>query len=107
MGKIYDVVEGMPSYPGGDEAMYQYISENLGYPKVARLKGIEGRCYVRFVVEKNGDLTNIQVARGLGYGCDEEAMRVVRNMPSWNPPTHKGVPARCLYIIPITFKLPN
>ncbi len=99
------VVENMPEYPGGFEAMSDFINANLEYPHEAKDAGIEGRVFVSFVVEKDGSVSSIKLLRGIGYGCDEAAMEVVRKMPKWKPATQKGKPVRVQYQIPFTFKL--
>ncbi|MDE7357323.1 MAG: energy transducer TonB, partial [Bacteroidales bacterium] len=90
---------------GGDEAFYQYIAANIRYPVVAMESGISGRVYVTFVVEKDGSITDVKVLRGIGGGCDEEAVRVVKAMPKWKPGKQRGRPVRVLYRVPINFTL--
>jgi periplasmic protein TonB len=99
------VVENMPDFPGGDAARIQFLSDNLKYPALARETDIEGTVYVEFVVERNGKITNIKVKRGIGGGCDEEAVRVVKMMPNWNPGRQNGQNVRVQYMIPIKFIL--
>ena len=94
-----------PEFPGGVEALYKYIAENIQYPEQAEADGIEGRVIIRFVVMDNGDVVNVEVARGIGGGCDEEAVRVVKAMPKWTPATYEGKPVNVQYALPITFKL--
>lgn len=94
-----------PEFPGGTEALYKYISENIKYPEQAKADGIEGRVFVRFVVMDNGDVVNVEVARGIGGGCDEEALRVVKAMPKWTPAVYEGKPVNVQYALPINFKL--
>lgn len=101
------VVEQTPEYPGGFEAMSDFINANLVYPQEAIDAGIEGRVFVGFWVETDGSLSDIKVLRGIGYGCDEAAMAVVNKMPKWMPAMQKGEPVRMSYMLPIIFKLEN
>lgn len=98
-------VEVLPKFPGGDDAFNKYLSRNIKYPPLARENNITGRVIVSFVVEKNGQLTDIKVLRGLGYGTDEEAIRVLKNTPKWSPGEQNGRPVRVQYTIPIFFQL--
>ncbi len=102
---VFVVVEKMPAYPGGDEARIKFLKENMKYPQEARQKGISGRVFVTFVVEKDGSTTNVKILRGIGGGCDEEAIRVVSLMPAWNPGLEKGKPVRVQFNLPIMFSL--
>ncbi len=102
---IFTVVEEMPHFPGGEDARYQYLAENLNYPVEARVNGIQGRVFVTFVVEKDGSISNVRVLRGIGGGCDEEAVRVVSNMPRWKPGRQRGNPVRVQFNMPLLFKL--
>ena len=102
---IYDVVEVMPEYPGGLEAMGKYLSENISYPEEAKDKNIKGRVFISFVVEKDGSVTDVMLMRGIGEPCDSEALRVVRAMPNWKPGMQDGKPVRVHYVLPILFKL--
>lgn len=102
---IYQIVEVMPEFPGGTEAMMNYLSKNIKYPEEAKEQGISGRVFLSFVIEKDGSVSNVKVARGIGKLCDDEAVRVVKAMPKWNPGTMKGKPVRVSYMLPIFFKL--
>lgn len=102
---IFHVVESMPSFPGGEEARIRYLQENLKYPQMARESGIQGRVFLTFVVERDGSITDVKVLRGIGGGCDEEAIRVIQNMPKWNPGKQRGKPVRVQFNMPILFKL--
>ena len=102
---IYEVVEVDPEFPGGIESLYKYLAENIKYPEQAKKDGIEGRVFVRFVVEPNGTVSNTEVLRGIGGGCDEEALRVVGSMPRWTPGTVGGKAVRVHFNLPIVFKL--
>lgn len=96
-----------PSFPGGTEAWVKYISDNLEYPSLARQTNINGRVILEFIVEKDGSVSNVKVTKGLGAGCDEEALRVVSASPKWNPAIYKGKPSRYTYSFPIRFQLSN
>ena len=101
--EIYLAVEDPPQFPGGEESRHSFIRENTRYPKTANGKGIQGTVYVTFVVEPNGSLTGIKILRGIGGGCDEEALRVVNVMPKWLPGKQKGKPVRVQLNMPIKF----
>lgn len=98
-------VSTLPVYRGGEEAMYKYISENLRYPEQAKSDGIAGKVHVSFVVETDGSVSDVKVLRGIGHGCDDEAVRVVKSMPRWTPATLFGKPVRVHYTIPFAFRL--
>jgi periplasmic protein TonB len=102
---IFTVVEDQPSFPGGEEARIRFLQENLRYPQMAREAGIQGTVFVTFVVERDGSVTDVRVLRGIGGGCDEEAVRVVRNMPRWQPGRQRGQPVRVQFNMPIRFVL--
>lgn len=102
---VYQIVEEMPMFPGGEQAMLDYVSKNVVYPEEAINKGIAGRVFVSFIVEKDGSVNEVEVMRGIGGGCDEEAVRVVKSMPKWKPGKMKGKPVRVSYMMPIIFKL--
>ncbi|MFA7609737.1 MAG: energy transducer TonB, partial [Bacteroidales bacterium] len=103
--EIFTFVEEYPEFPGGEKALYEYIKNNIRYPEVARTSGITGTVYVQFVVEKDGSISDVKVLRGIGGGCDEEAVRVVKSMPKWKPGKQRGQPVRVYYTLPIDFKL--
>jgi protein TonB len=102
---VYVVVESMPTFPGGMGALMKYLAENIRYPQRAIVAGIQGRVFVNFIVEPDGSITNAKVLRGIGAGCDEEAMRVVQNMPNWIPGKQRGKPVRVSYNLPVKFML--
>ncbi|MFO8129574.1 MAG: energy transducer TonB [Bacteroidales bacterium] len=102
---IFMVVESMPEFPGGTENLYKYLGENIKYPQMAKESGIQGIVYVTFVVEKDGSVTDVRVLRGIGGGCDEEAIRVVESMPKWNPGKQRGKSVRVQYNLPVKFIL--
>ena len=103
--EIFLVVEEMPSFPGGEQEMYRYIGKNIEYPRMAKESGISGRVYVTFVVERDGSVTDVKILRGIGGGCDEEAVRVIKKMPRWSPGKQRGKPVRVQYRMPIKFTL--
>ncbi|HAG16608.1 MAG TPA: energy transducer TonB [Bacteroidales bacterium] len=103
--QIFLVVEEMPEFPGGDAKMYEFIGKNIEYPRMAKESGISGRVFVTFVVERDGKVTDVQVIRGIGGGCDEEAIRVIKAMPKWNAGKQRGKPVRVQYRMPIKFTL--
>lgn len=102
---IFLTAEVLPSFPGGMDAFVQFLKDNLVYPQEARLSNTQGTVFVSFVVEKDGRLTNIKVIRGIGKGCDEEAMRVIKAMPKWVPASQRGETVRLQFNVPIRFVL--
>jgi protein TonB len=102
---VYSVVESSPSFPGGNAAMRQWMSQNLKYPPVAQENGIQGTVTVQFVVEKNGSISNVKVIRGKDPSLDREAVRVVSSMPRWTPGKQNGKPVRVSYTVPVKFAL--
>ena len=103
--QIFMVVESMPEYPGGEATLYKYLAENIKDPQMAKESGIQGRVFVTFVVERDGSVTDVRVLRGIGGGCDEEAIRVVQNMPKWTPGKQRGKSVRVQYNLPVKFTL--
>ncbi|RVU01833.1 energy transducer TonB [Mucilaginibacter limnophilus] len=103
--QIFTAVENQPDFPGGMQAFYKYLGNNIRYPAVARENNVQGRVFVTFVVEKDGSLTDIKVMRGIGSGCDEEAVRVLKKSPKWKPGIQNGRPVRVQYSVPIAFNL--
>jgi TonB family protein len=99
------IVQDQPTFMGGDEARIEYIKENLRYPDEAREKGIQGIVFVTFVVEADGSISNVRLLRGIGGGCDEEAVRVIENMPRWIPGKQRGQAVRVQFNMPIRFTL--
>ena len=102
---IFTLVEKMPEFPGGNAALMKYMEENIKYPEEARKKGIKGNVYVSFIVEKDGKISGVKVLRGIGGGCDEEAVRVIQNMPAWTPGQNRGQAVRTKFNIPLKFML--
>jgi len=103
--EIFLVVETSPEYPGGNNALMEYLGQNIQYPTYARNNGIQGTVYTSFVIEADGKLSNIKVLHGIGGGCDEEAIRVISTMPSWKPGTQRGKPVRVQFNLPVRFIL--
>ena len=102
---VYDVVEVMPQYPGGQIAMLKYIMENIKYPKQIMEEGIQGRVTVSFIVEKDGRVSNVRLLRSVQPALDKEAIRVVKSMPKWTPGKQNGKPVRVRFNLPVMFKL--
>ena len=103
--KVFDVVEQMPSFPGGPSALFEYLSKNIKYPVVAEENGIQGRVIVSFVVEKDGSITDVRVVKSVDPSLDKEAQRVVKSMPRWIPGKQNGSAVRVKYTVPVTFRL--
>lgn len=104
-GKVYQVVEQMPQFPGGQSAMMKFIADSLRYPSVVCTGGVEGRIVVRFVVDCKGNIVNPLVVRSVDPLLDREAIRLVKSMPKWIPGKQNGKPVSVVYFVPITFKL--
>lgn len=102
---IHTTVEVMPQFPGGQAEMYKYISDNLKYPVVDQEMGTQGRVTIRFVVSKTGEITNIQLLKGISPTCDKEAIRVIKSMPRWLPGKQNGNAVQVYFTIPVVFKL--
>jgi periplasmic protein TonB len=98
-------VEQMPEFPGGQEALQKYLGANIRYPSIASEMGISGRVILQFVVDKNGKISNIKMLRGIGGGCDEEAVRVVKGMPSWRAGRQNGKEVPVYFTLPVLFTL--
>ena len=103
--KIFTAVEQDPTPAGGMAKFYDYLQKNMRYPAVAKENNVQGKVFLQFVVEKDGTITDVKVIRGIGSGCDEEAMRVLRNAPKWKPGIQNGRPVRVQYNVPISFAL--
>ncbi|MEI8004801.1 MAG: energy transducer TonB [Bacteroidota bacterium] len=103
--EVFLIVEEPPTFPGGEAALYKWLGENLKYPEEAKELGIQGRVFVSFVVEPDGSTSNAVVKRGIGGGCDEEAIRIVKAMPKWGPGKQRGQPVRVQFNLPIKFTL--
>jgi periplasmic protein TonB len=105
LNPVFTIVESMPQFPGGDSKMAEYIKTNLVYPAEAKKARIHGRLFVTFIVNEAGKITEPRILRGLGYGCDEEALRVMNAMPLWIPGEQNGKKVNVQYNLPIDFVL--
>ena len=103
--KVFDVVEQMPEYPGGQAALFEYISKNMKYPEDAAKKKVEGKVYVTFVVDPDGKITDVSLMRKVFPSLDAEAIRVISGMPNWIPGKQRGQAVRVKYTVPIVFRL--
>jgi protein TonB len=103
--QFFVFVEDLPAFPGGDIARIKFLKNNIKFPVMAIEAGIQGTVYVSFIVEKDGSISHVNVARGIGGGCDEEAVRVIRKMPKWSPGKQRSIPVRVKINVPIKFKL--
>ena len=103
--KVFDVVEVMPTFPGGQQALFEWLSKNIKYPVVAEENGVQGRVIVTFVVERNGSITDVQVAKSVDPSLDKEAVRVVKATPHWIPGKQNGSAVRVKFTVPVTFRL--
>lgn len=102
---VFDVVEVMPQYPGGQIAMLQYLMKNIKYPEQAMKEGIQGRVAVSFIVEKDGSISDVKPVLSVHPLLNKEAVRVVKSMPKWSPGKHNGKPVRVRFNLPVMFKL--
>ena len=103
--KVFDVVEQMPQFPGGNAALFEYLSKHIKYPVIAEENGIQGRVIVTFVVERDGSITDVKVVKSVDPSLDKEAQRVVKGMPRWIPGKQNGSAVRVKYTVPVTFRL--
>ena len=103
--KVFDVVEEMPQFPGGQAALLEYLAKNIKYPVVAEENGVQGRVIVTFVVERDGSITDVRVVKSVDPSLDKEAARVVKSMPKWQPGKQNGSAVRVKYTVPVQFKL--
>ncbi|HEY4326082.1 MAG TPA: TonB family protein [Mucilaginibacter sp.] len=104
-GEIFTKVDVVPEFAGGIEQFYRFLARTIRYPAVARENGVQGRVIVQFIVEKDGTLNDVKIAKGIGSGCDEEAKRVIELSSPWLPGLQNGKPARVTYSVPISFTL--
>lgn len=102
---VYTFAEKMPEFPGGIDALMNYLSKNIKYPKAARKNNIQGKVFLKFIVSADGSINNVTIIRGIGGGCEEEAVRVVENMPRWSPGYSNGEAVDVYYTLPIIFTL--
>jgi protein TonB len=103
--QVYKQVDEAASFPGGVQGLYAFLVKTVHYPALAREKNVQGKVFVSFVVEEDGELTGIQVKRGIGAGCDEEAVRALQNSPKWIPARLHGENVKEEYVVPISFSL--
>ena len=103
---VFMVVESMPEFPGGQQALFKYLSENIKYPVIAQENGIQGKVVCQFTVNKDGSIVDIEVVRSGGDpSLDKEAVRVIKTMPKWKPGKQRGKPVRVKFTVPVSFKL--
>ena len=100
---VYAMVDERAQFPGGQNEMLKYLQENLQYPEAAKANNVHGRVFVKFIVERDGSLSDIKVMKGLGNGCDEEAIRLIQSMPKWKPGKNKGKEVRTSMTVPVNF----
>ncbi len=103
--EVFMIVETMPSFPGGEAALNRFLNENIKYPTIAQENGISGRVFINFVVNRDGQIVDAKVVRGVDPALDQEAMRVVKMMPKWNPGQQRGKPVRVSFMLPVNFVL--
>lgn len=103
--QIFTIVEDQPTPKGGMAAFYNYVAKHMEYPAQARRMNVEGKVYVQFVVDKDGSLTDVKVLKGIGAGCDKEAISIIKHAPKWNPGKQRGRPVKVRMVIPIVFQL--
>ncbi len=103
--EVFLIVEQMPSFPGGETELRKYLAQEVKYPVIAQENGIQGRVFVKFVIDKDGSVTNVEVARPFDPSLDKEAVRVVKSMPKWSPGKQRGKAVRVSYTVPINFVL--
>lgn len=103
--EVFNIVEDMPEFPGGQMALLKFIAKSVKYPVIAQENGIQGRVFVAFVVNKDGSVTDVRIARGVDPSLDKEAIRVVKSLPKWKPGMQRGKPVRVSYSVPINFVL--
>ena len=103
--KVFDMVEQMPTFPGGQQELMSYLGKNIKYPTIAQENGTQGRVIIQFVVERDGTITDVRVARGVDPYLDKEAVRVVQSMPKWIPGKQNGKAVRVKFTVPVMFRL--
>ncbi|MCI1268104.1 MAG: energy transducer TonB [Saprospiraceae bacterium] len=103
--ETFNFVEQLPEFPGGPAAMTKFINDNMRYPEEAKLHKVAGTVVIQFVVTKEGKISNVTLTRGIGYGCDEEALRVIQSMPDWKPGKYKNKEVPVNFTLPVKFKL--
>ena len=103
--EIFEVVENMPEFPGGNAALMQYLAKNINYPTIAQENGTHGRVIIQFVVNQDGSIVDAKVARSVDPYLDKEALRVINAMPKWKPGMQRGKPVRVKFTVPVMFRL--
>ncbi len=103
--EVFTVVEKQAKFPGGNAEMYRYLAKNVKYPAAAQRANVEGKVFAAFIVEKDGSITNVKIVKGIGFGCDEEVLRIMKEMPKWIPGTQAGNPVRSRFNLPIAFTM--
>lgn len=105
--KVFDMlsIAQYPEFPGGEEALMRFLQNNIKYPDMARKQDVQGRVVIRFIVDAEGKINEVKLFRGIGFGCDEEALRVVKMMPAWKPGRNDGKPVSVYFDLPIHFSL--
>lgn len=103
--EIFEVVENMPEFPGGNAALMQYLAKNINYPTIAQENGTQGRVIIQFVVNQDGSIVDAKVARSVDPYLDKEALRVINAMPKWKPGMQRGKPVRVKFTVPVMFRL--
>jgi protein TonB len=102
---VFQVVETMPSFPGGDAALFKFLNDNVKYPVIAQENGIQGRVICQFVVNRDGTIVDVEVVRNVDPSLDKEAIRVIKSMPNWSPGKQRGKSVRVKYTLPVNFRL--
>ena len=103
--EVFNMAEQMPSFVGDENALYTFLSKHIIYPLSAKENNVEGKVVVKFIVEKDGAVSNIEILRKLGFGCDEEVIRLIKSMPKWIPGKQNGKLVRVYFTLPIVFRL--
>jgi len=104
-GRIYQIVDVMPQFPGGESQLLKYVADHIKYPRKARRKNIRGRVIANFFIDQSGNVRNIKIIKGIGEGCDEEVIRVLSKMPRWTPGKQDGALVNVYYNLPVNFQL--
>lgn len=104
--EVFTIVEEQPAFPGGVSELNKFIQKNLKYPQAAIDAGIKGKCFLKFIVNETGKISNVEVLKGIRQDCDKEAIRVIESMPLWQPAKMSGRPVKCYFIFSVPFKLP-
>jgi protein TonB len=104
---VFQVVETMPSFPGGDGELMKFLGNNVKYPVIAQENGIQGRVICQFVVNRDGSIVDVEVVRSVDPSLDKEAIRVIKSMPAWSPGKQRGKSVRVKYTLPVNFRLQN